>query len=71
MSFIGKKKEGKNNTIALYKSLNRVSAIRKQNLTLKKYLARKILFTEILFWNDSEKKYLVIKWYIKKTMNSE
>lgn len=41
--------------------LNRVSAIRKQNLALKKYLARKILFTEILFWNDSEKKYLVIK----------
>lgn len=66
MSFIGKKKEGKNNTIALYRSLNRVSAIRKQNLALKKYLARKILFTEILFWNDSEKKYLVIKWYIKK-----
>lgn len=43
-----------------------VSAIRKQNLALKKYLARKILFTEILFWNDSEKKYLVIKVTHKK-----
>lgn len=52
MSFIGKKMEGKNNTIALYKSLNRVSAIRKQNLALKKYLARKILFTEILFLSE-------------------
>lgn len=56
-----KKRKAKITQLLCTKVLNRVSAIRKQNLALKKYLARKILFTEILFWNDSEKKYLVIK----------
>lgn len=56
-----KKWKAKITQLLCTKVLNRVSAIRKQNLALKKYLARKILFTEILFWNDSEKKYLVIK----------
>lgn len=56
-----KKWKAKITQLLCTKVLNRVSVIRKQNLALKKYLARKILFTEILFWNDSEKKYLVIK----------
>lgn len=61
-----KKWKAKITQLLCTKVLNRVSAIRKQNLALKKYLARKILFTEILFWNDSEKKYLVIKVTHKK-----
>lgn len=39
--------------------LNRILAIRKQNL---KFCSCQ---------NDSEKKYLVIKWYIKKPINNE